>query len=659
MASKYNLFSLFLIMLFIGQNVHGQDQNEIDSLKTELIKKGISDSLKGEILQEIGSKYIYTKLDSFMYYSRLSLHEFNKAKHEKGILRALVNIGNNHTNFNNLDSAQHYFSLVKERVDEDDFETLVFLYFNYAFLHHNYTNDYQEAINNYFIAIDYAAKLKDTTKLAVFHYNIADLFGQNGMRNKAYPHNKKAYTFAQRSNLDALKPIVLYGIGVYHFEGENYDSSMYYYEESLKLTDTKKDFNSAYYAYNGISESHFGRKEYEHAYTNALKANQFANLIGTDYEIAMSLCKLSACALMTDRKKESSESWANFVAINDTIQNNYLGEICYRLRSESLADKKVYDEAFHLMQNYVELKDSTFSRENRAIISELETKYETNKKELEIEKQQLIIEKEQTHRNAILGGSGLLFLLATIAIWALLQRTKKNRLLFEQSNVIQSQKISQLEKEKKLLAMNAMLEGQEAERMRIAKDLHDGLGGLLSTVKARLTNINTEVKKIESYNIYEKTTSMVDEACDEVRRISHNLLPGALRLDGLKTAIEQLGEDLSKSHPFHVNLEVIGFEIKLDETKEIFLYRIVQEAMNNIIKHANAKEVLIQLSETEHEYHIIIEDDGVGFDASTESRGLGLKSMRSRIEHLQGELDISSKLNQGTTISIHIPKLKI
>jgi signal transduction histidine kinase len=104
-----------------------------------------------------------------------------------------------------------------------------------------------------------------------------------------------------------------------------------------------------------------------------------------------------------------------------------------------------------------------------------------------------------------------------------------------------------------------------------------------------------------------------------------------------------LGEDLSKSHPSDVNVEVIGFTHKLDETKDVFIYRIVQEAMNNIIKHAKAKQVLIQLSETDDQYHIIIEDDGVGLDTASENSGLGLKSIRSRVEHLQGELDISSK----------------
>jgi len=204
--------------------------------------------------------------------------------------------------------------------------------------------------------------------------------------------------------------------------------------------------------------------------------------------------------------------------------------------------------------------------------------------------------------------------------------------------------------------MNAMMEGQEAERTRIAKDLHDGLGGLLSTVKAHFGNIQSEIKKIESLQVYNRAQEMMDEACEEVRRISHNLMPGALRLEGLKTAIEQLGKELSEAHTFEVKVEAINFNSRMQETQEVFIFRIIQETLNNIVKHANAKNVLIQISETDDEYHFIIEDDGKGFDPIQIKSGLGLKSIQSRVDFLKGNLDIDTRPGIGTTVSFHIPK---
>ena len=196
-----------------------------------------------------------------------------------------------------------------------------------------------------------------------------------------------------------------------------------------------------------------------------------------------------------------------------------------------------------------------------------------------------------------------------MAVFLLMRnKLRQSKILRQQENLIQTQQIEQLEKEKKILSMNAMIEGQEAERSRIAKDLHDGLGGLLSTVKAHFSNIQSEIQKIEKINVYNRANELVDEACDEVRRISHNLMPGALRLEGLKTAVEHLGQEMSVAHSFTVRVETIGMENRMEESKEIFVYRIIQEALNNIIKHADATDVLVQLSETESEYHFIVED---------------------------------------------------
>jgi len=304
-----------------------------------------------------------------------------------------------------------------------------------------------------------------------------------------------------------------------------------------------------------------------------------------------------------------------------------------------------YKDALKWSEKSNMIQDSLNQISDQKLIKELEEKYESAEKEKELASNKMQLNARTNQRNG---------LLSLVAILGLLSIMLFNR--FRSKQKLDASKIRNLEKEKKILAMNSMLEGQETERVRIAKDLHDGLGGLLSTVKVRLTKIAKEVQKIESFNVYERTTQMVDEACDEVRRISHNLIPGSLRLAGLKTAVEHLGQELNDAHPFTLTTEVIGFEDKLDETREVYMYRIVQEGLNNIIKHADPKNVLIQLSESGHEYHITIEDDGTGFDINKNSEGLGLQSIHSRVDFLNGKMDLLSKRGEGTTLSIHIPK---
>jgi len=313
--------------------------------------------------------------------------------------------------------------------------------------------------------------------------------------------------------------------------------------------------------------------------------------------------------------------------------------------SDLLKRKGQYKDALVWSEESIILKDSLSKVSSEKLVFELQEKYQSAEKEKKIAENKSTIQARTNQRNIFLSLGLILGLLSLLGFSR-----------FRSKQKLDASKILYLEKEKKILSMNAMMEGQEAERMRIAKDLHDGLGGLLSSVKARLSKIMTEVKKIESFDLYAKTTDMVDEACHEVRRISHNLIPGSLRLSGLKVAVEQLGEELTESHSFAVNTEVIGYEDEINETTEVFIFRIIQESINNIIKHADAKKVLIQLTETDDEYHITIEDDGKGFDTTADYEGIGLKSIRSRAEYLKGEMDLVSNLGVGSTLSVHIPK---
>ena len=201
-----------------------------------------------------------------------------------------------------------------------------------------------------------------------------------------------------------------------------------------------------------------------------------------------------------------------------------------------------------------------------------------------------------------------------------------------------------------------MIEGQEAERLRIAKDLHDSLGGLLATVKAHFTTIQKEIEQLEKLNITEKTNNLIDEACIEVRRISHNMMPHALSISGLRGAVEDMAESL-RAEGYEVQLEIGKLPDAMEPTKEVMIYRLLQEIISNIRKHAKASKLLIQLLRHQNELHILVEDNGKGFDydAATEKGGLGLKSINSRVQFLDGTIQWDSQLEQGTSITINLP----
>jgi len=204
--------------------------------------------------------------------------------------------------------------------------------------------------------------------------------------------------------------------------------------------------------------------------------------------------------------------------------------------------------------------------------------------------------------------------------------------------------------------MNSMIEGQEAERLRIAKDLHDSLGGLLSTVKAHFTTIQNEIEQLDALDLTGKTNALIDEACIEVRRISHNMMPHALSLSGLKGAIEDLGTHLQEQG-YSVNVEIDNLPEALEPTKEVMIYRLIQEIISNIRKHAQASSILIQLIGHKNEVNLLVEDNGRGFTYETAlaKGGLGLKSINSRVAYLDGTIDWDTQPNNGTSLTINIP----
>jgi len=604
-----------------------------------------------------------------------------------------------HTHLGDTDTSAYYLNQLEQIAFDHDIDTLKLL----SYLHgSNLGLTVSEYARTDSLLTILSQELDSTidTKLLGEFYDLRGTYyylqNEYDLSSKYYYKSEKTFT-SIGDNIGIANAMMHIGNTLRKIS--NHDKAFDYYKKAeIILLKNSPNHPKLGIIYNGLATIHYYKTEYDEAISYfksfaqiAEKHNSLKDIITGNNNIASSLIKAKRPAeakpyldkaISIGEKKKSMRPYISalstkgqyFIALKDyksaitsldlALEENRNSKAkshpdqIYRNISEAYKLDGDYQNAMHYHVKYKNYTDSLLNLRKIKEIEKLDILYNTAKKDSELSKKQLLIQKQNSQKNILLLSSFLLGLLAISIFWFMKNSMKKNRKLAQQDSQIKSQKINQLEKEKKLLAMNAMLEGQEAERMRIAKDLHDGLGGLLSTVKARLTNINAEVRKIESYNIYEKTTNMVDEACDEVRRISHNLLPGALRLDGLQTAIEQLGEDLSKSHPFEVSVEIIELEEKLDETKEIFIFRIIQEAMNNIIKHADPKQVLIQLSATDQEYHIIIEDDGLGFDTSTDNTGLGLKSIKSRVEHLQGKIDIRSQRNQGTTISIHIPKTK-
>ena len=309
-------------------------------------------------------------------------------------------------------------------------------------------------------------------------------------------------------------------------------------------------------------------------------------------------------------------------------------------------------------RRYEVIRDSFFNVENLRLTIDHQLLYESQEKENKILEQKIKINDQKTQKNIL---SYILIFLSTIGLFGFLllrHRLKYQRQINDKNKLIQDQEIKRLNQQNKLIALDSMIEGQEKERHRIAGDLHDGLGGLLTNIKAHFHAI--DYKEKSKNDVYHKMNYLLDEACSEVRRIARNMTPNALKISGLHGAIRDIKNQL-QIQGIDCNLDMEEtFGKDLDEKIKLVIYRIVQESVTNIQKHSQAEQVWIKAYSTDRHLSILIEDDGVGFDVKQAEKtdGLGLDSLESRVKFLNGELQIDSVIDQGTTIIIEIPKNK-
>lgn len=322
-----------------------------------------------------------------------------------------------------------------------------------------------------------------------------------------------------------------------------------------------------------------------------------------------------------------------------------------------------YDKAYTFIKKYAALNDSILDQERSRSLSNLSYKFslqEKNKdlKLLELENNYALDRNSQQRRALWVLGIGLaalaILLYYTIRVYN--QRIEANRLINIQKQEINNQQISKLEDDIKINSMQSMLEGQEIERERIAKDLHDSLGGVLSTIKLQFDSVQSKVKEVADIEEYSKAHKLIDAAVDEVRSISQNLQPSSLENLGLKPAIKDLINRFDGPNIPEIDFQFYSFPDNLDKMTSLYIYRMVQELLHNSIKHAQASEIMIQLTRDEDELVIHFEDDGIGFDPEkTRKGGMGMENLKGRASYLKGSITIDSKIGEGSNFMIHIP----
>jgi signal transduction histidine kinase len=358
--------------------------------------------------------------------------------------------------------------------------------------------------------------------------------------------------------------------------------------------------------------------------------------------------------------------------IQDQSKNDYkLQELVYAGFSQIFQKQGDFQKSLAFYKKFNEAREMHFETSQEDEINEFRVKYEIEKKERELEElnnekrlselaYQQRISDDRKEKNMLFAFGVLMFiiiLLGAMSLFNYQRQIDSGKTIAFKTEEINRVKIKELEKTMRLETMNAMLQGQETERNRISKDLHDSLGALLSSVKLHFESIRSNISDEQGLRTFKKTSQLIDDACHEIRNISHDMMPGSLMRFGLVPALRDYASKLRDNKKLRVDVIDYGVPVQMENSLSLNSYRIVQELLNNIIKHADAKDVLVQLTVQNGKLNIMVEDDGIGFepDLAKNSGGLGLKNIISRVNYLEGHIHFDSEQGKGTNIMIDFP----
>lgn len=318
----------------------------------------------------------------------------------------------------------------------------------------------------------------------------------------------------------------------------------------------------------------------------------------------------------------------------------------YKMLATLMTCKNDYQTAFYYQEKNFHCTSSIKEGIHKDQLLDYQVKYDTELKEKEIIEQQLVITEQNRKRNIYLGLS-LLGLVTTFFVWLYF------KLRLKQQKDKQKIELLASEKQAKVDAIQAMLNGEENERRRVAKELHDGMGGTLTTVK-RTFELSRQLEGKKRVELEDKVLSLIDNAYEETRRISHDMLPAMLDMSGFESSIMEMVAE-KRLNGLQVDYESKGdFKLLNDEFGKN-IYRITQELFQNVIKHAQADYVLFQIIVNPLYVNYLFEDNGQGFDSNKNYKGIGLQNIANRVSYLKGTLSVDSVKGSGTTITIEIP----
>lgn len=483
------------------------------------------------------------------------------------------------------------------------------------------------------------------SELPIRYCNMSMLFGDIGELEKQREYAHKALESAKRGG-SKVHTQMAFTILAYSYSMRDENQLAKAYLDSAKISFNEYsnvDFIVVYYLV--AAQVHRNLDQLDSSFYYFDRCLEASKRYNYGHGKAESQVEMGEISLLRKQYGDAEKYLLAGIKEAEAINSFDILDDAYRNLADMYAATGRYELAYVFFQKYKSANDSIVNMESKRNVAELERKYDTEKKGKQILLQQTQLQKGKI-LNFILLGSAT----TVLVIFVLSYRN------YRQKRKLQQQRIAELETEKQLSATEAVLKGEEQERSRLAKDLHDGLGGMLSGIKYSLNAMKGNlIMTPDNHQAFERSMDMLDSSIQEMRRVAHNMMPEALVRFGLDTALKDYCNDLNQGGALQINYQSIGLaDDNPDQTTAINIYRIVQELIGNTLKHAASTAAIVQVTKTGRLLAVTVEDDGKGFDTTDleRSKGMGWTNIRHRVDFLKGKLDIRSAPGGGTSVHI-------
>lgn len=581
------------------------------------------------------------------YYSQLTYRD----RQEQA--KCLNLIGIIHRNIGNYAIADSTLLLALEiRKSLDDPSGVASTLNNLSFLR-TLQGYYYLAISSSLEAVKVLSQLEDETALGNAYINLANAYSDIEDYKNALQYNLLALKLFNKQEDEEAIGNAKYNIANQYYYSGNRDSAALFYQQSLEIFTLQSDKYGQALAYSGLGLIALDDEDYKYAAKHFDDNQRMMLAIGDS--VGLFDVYLNKSILASKLEKHNDALYYCQLADSLIVDFGGANDSLWLLRqyAQIYFDLGDYEKASNIQKEYVSLNEALLEKKKNRQILELTTIHKTE--ELRKENELKAIESQQ--KSKVIYGALLVILLLGVGVYYYYQRLRLNRTISAQEKLNYQQSINELLQTQERKFILARLEGQDIEKKRLARELHDNLGSMMVSAKWQYDAILEKLTgKTEVINALGKANQLFAGIYEEVRRISQKINLSHVQHTGLIPALEELCNMISESGKINASINVHGFDTPVGSSIEIECYRILQELISNVLKHSKAKNISIQLSIIGNEINLMVEDDGIGFNIeNTDSIGLGLRNIEERVEGLNGYFEIDSGKGSGTTVIINIP----